>query len=280
MKIIQNVEFGGERPLFGSHDLKLEDVIIHAGESALKNCADIKAVRCRFEGKYPFWHVDRFIIEDSLFTEGARAAIWYSTDLKMYRTNVEAPKMFREMRGLELEDVRIPDAQETLWHCGDIKLRKVYVGNADYIFMHCSNIEIEDYEQHGNYSFQYCRDVEIRNAVIHSKDAFWNTENVTVRDSEIHGEYLGWHSKNLHLINCKISGTQPLCYCHNLIMENCELTPDCDLAFEDSDLNADITSSVTSVKNPRSGRISALGYGEIILDEFRKKPADCVIEVK
>lgn len=274
---IENEEFGGERPLFGSENLELINVTIHAGESAIKNCKDIKAVNCRFEGKYPFWHVDRFEIIDSLFTEGARAALWYSRDLKMRNTLVEAPKMFREMYGIDLEDVKIPDAQETLWHCGDIRLRNVEVRNADYIFMHCSNIDIEEYEQHGNYSFQYCRDVEIRRAVIHSKDAFWNTENVTVRDSELDGEYLGWHSKNLHLINCKISGTQPLCYCHNLILENCEFAPDCDLAFEDSDMKAEIVSPVTSIKNPRTGIIRAKSFGNIFYDDFCKEPADCEI---
>lgn len=34
MQLIKNTEFGGERPLFGSRDLRLEHVIIRAGESA------------------------------------------------------------------------------------------------------------------------------------------------------------------------------------------------------------------------------------------------------
>ena len=280
MNVIENKEFGGERPLFASHDLKLVNVTIHAGESALKECSDIEAVDCRFEGKNPFWHVDRFIVRNCLFTPGARAALWYSRGLQMYDTLVEAPKMFREMEGLRLVNVKLPDAQETLWHCSDISLRNVEVANADYIFMHCSDIDIDGYHQDGNYSFQYCKNVVIRNAVINSKDAFWNTENVTVINSEINGEYLGWHSRNLHLINCRISGTQPLCYCKNLVMENCTLAEDCDLAFEESTLNADVNSVITSVKNPTSGIITAKGYGEIILDENIKQPADCRIITK
>ena len=50
MKVISNAEFGGERPLFESHDLRLENVIIRAGESAIKECSNIEAVDCRFEG--------------------------------------------------------------------------------------------------------------------------------------------------------------------------------------------------------------------------------------
>gem|GEM_PF-3291060 len=56
MKQIKNTHYEGERPLFASHGLYLEEVTIHTGESALKECSDIEAVNCRFEGKYPFWH--------------------------------------------------------------------------------------------------------------------------------------------------------------------------------------------------------------------------------
>lgn len=280
METIINKEFGGERPLFAARDLRLEHVAIHAGESALKCTRNIEAVDCRFEGKYPFWHTDGFRIEKCLFIEGARAALWYSRDCVMTDTLVEAPKMFREMKGVDLTRVRIPDAQETLWHCSDVRLRDVEVANADYLFMHCRNIDIENYRQQGNYSFQYCTDVVIRNARIDSKDAFWNTENVTVYDSELKGEYLGWHSRNLRLVNCRISGTQPLCYAHGLILENCTFAPDCDLAFEDSELRADIRGSITSVKNPRTGSITADSIGEIILDEHVLDPADCKISVR
>ncbi len=279
MELIKDKEFGGERPLFAAHDVKLENVTIHAGESALKECSNIEAVNCRFEGKYPFWHVDGFTIKNCLFTEGARAALWYSKGLLMTDTIVEAPKMFREMDGIRLENVKIPDAQETLWHCRNVKIKNVQLANADYLFMHSENITIEDYHQDGNYSFQYCRNVEIRNAVINSKDAFWNTENVTVYDSELNGEYLGWHSVNLRLVNCRISGTQPLCYAHNLVMENCVMAEDSDLAFEESELNAEVNSIIRSVKNPTTGVIRAKGYGEIIIDENIKAPADCRIEI-
>ena len=277
MKIVSEAEFGGERPRFATHDITLENVTIHAGESALKCCSEITANRCRFEGKYPFWHTKGFRVNDCVFTPGARAALWYSSDLVMTNTLVEAPKMFREMTNIALTNVRIPDAQETLWHCHDVTMHDVEVKNADYLFMHSSNIKIEDYRQQGNYSFQYCKNVEIRNAHIDSKDAFWNTEDVTVYDSELTGEYLGWHSKNLRLVRCKISGTQPLCYCSNLILEDCIFGDDADLAFEDSDVNATVKSNIISIKNPRTGSIKALAIGEIIIDANVLAPADCEI---
>ena len=135
MQQIKNMEFSGERPLFASHDLQLDNVVIHAGESALKECSNIIAVGCRFEGKYPFWHVDGFTIKNSLFTEGGRAALWYSQNLVMTDTRVEAPKMFREMDCIRLENVQLPNAQETLWHCRNVELINVQIDHADYLFM-------------------------------------------------------------------------------------------------------------------------------------------------
>ena len=279
MEIIRNKEFGGERPLFASHALQLENVTFHAGESALKCCTDIVARDCRFEGKYPFWHVKGFEVDHCVFTPGARAALWYSSGLRMTDTQVDAPKMFREMDGVDLERVNIPDAQETLWHCRNVRLRDVDVRNADYLFMHSENIDIDRYRQEGNYSFQYCRNVVIRNAEIHSKDAFWNTENVTVEDSSLSGEYLAWHSRGLRLVRCRISGTQPLCYCEDLVLEDCTFDADADLAFEDSSLHATVLSGMTSIKNPRSGSINVKSVGELILDENILAPADCKITV-
>ena len=46
MEIIKDKEFGGERPLFAARGLRLDNVTVHAGESALKAAADIEAVDC------------------------------------------------------------------------------------------------------------------------------------------------------------------------------------------------------------------------------------------
>lgn len=280
MTLIENKEFGGERPLFESHHIKLDHVVIHAGESAIKECSDVEAVDCVFEGKYPFWHVDGFKINDCLFTEGARAALWYSKNLVMTNTLVEAPKMFREMDNIVLRSVKIPNALETFWSCRNVTLEDVEIHNGDYLFMHSSDIRIMNYRQQGNYSFQYCKNVEIRNAVIDSRDAFWETENVTVYDSEVKGEFLGWHSKNLKFVNCHLGGIQPLCYAENLILENCTMDEDCNLGFEYSTVNADIKGNILSIKNPKSGKIEADSIGEIIIDENIKQPADCKIIIR
>ena len=278
MKEIFNQEFGGERPLYCSHGLHLRGVTIHAGESSLKECSDIRCEDCRFEGKYPLWNTERFEVSHCLFTEGARAALWYSKHLRMTDTVVDAPKMFRDMSDLHLKNVRLSNAQETLWHCSDIHLEDVVAENADYIMMNSRNIEVNNFTLHGNYSFQYARNIVIRHSELHTKDAFWETDNCTVYDSYITGEYLGWNSRNLHLVRCRIGGTQPLCYCDGLVLEDCIFDADADLVFEYSDVQATIKGHVVSVKNPRHGHIHADSYGEIILDGNIKQPADCIID--
>ena len=279
MKTIQNQYFEGERPLYACHGLRLEGVKIGPGESSLKEGSDAEAVNCEFNGKYPFWEYDGFTIRNCIFREGARAALWYTRGCKMYDTLVEAPKMFRRITGAYLENVRIPHALETFWDCNDVTLRNVEAAEANYIFMHTDNIDIDGFKLQGNYSFQYARNVVIRNAVMDTKDAFWESENITVYDSVIQGEFLARYSKNLRLVRCRIGGTQPLCYCENLILEDCTFEPDADLAFEYSSVQATVKGRITSVKNPTSGFIKADEIGEVIIDENLKAPGDCIIEI-
>lgn len=280
MKVIKGKEFGGERPLFASKDLRLEDVIIRAGESAIKECSDIEAVGCRFEGNYPFWHVHGFKIEDCYFDVGGRSALWYSDHLKMTDTMIDAPKMFREMEDLYLERVQINDADETFWRCKNIVARDLKLSGGTYPFMFSRDIHIDGLVCDSKYVFQYARNVELHNAHITTKDAFWEVEDVTVYDSVLDGEYLGWHSRNLTLVNCHISGEQPLCYAENLVLRGCSFDAACDRAFEYSTLDAEIKGTITNVKNPTSGRIVAEGIGSVTLDENIKRPADCQIIVK
>ena len=277
MEIIKDQYFEGERPLYARHGLRIEHVTIGPGESSLKEGSDLEAENCEFNGKYPFWECKNVTVKNCIFREGGRAAIWYSKDIRMSDTLVEAPKMFRRISDVKLENVKFPNALETFWDCKDIEAKDIEAEKGDYIFMHCSDIKIDGFKLRGNYSFQYAKDVVIRNADLETKDAFWEAEDVTVYDSRINGEYLGWYSKNLHLVNCKIGGTQPLCYCENLVLENCVFEDDADLAFEYSDVEASIIGPVKSVKNPRSGRINADSYGDIVLDGNIKTPADCEI---
>ncbi len=280
MELIKDRQFGGERPLFGSHDLHIDNVTILVGESAIKECSNIVATNCRFEGNYPFWHVHGFTIDHCYFATGGRSALWYCDHLVMRDTVIDAPKMFREMDVLDIENVVMNDADEVFWKCNNIRVRNLKLKGGTYPFMLSNNIFVDGLESESKYVFQYVKNAEIHNAKITTKDAFWEVENVTIYDSRLDGEYLGWHSRNLRLVNCHISGEQPLCYAHDLVLENCTFDPSCDRAFEYSTLKADIRGAITNIKNPMSGHIVADSIGSITIDENIKEPADCVIETR
>ena len=277
MNIISIREFGGERPLFARHDLRLENVTVVNGESAVKHCQRMEASHCRFYGKYPWWHVDGALIEDCHFAPGARSAIWYTNDLVMRRCVIDAPKFFREMKHVELEDVTINDADETFWRIDGLRLKNVTLHEGTYPFMFSENIFVDGMKSDAKYVFQYCRNVEIHNAQIVTKDSFWECENVTIYDSWLDGEYLAWQSKNVRLVNCHLAGEQLLCYCDNLVLENCTIDKACDRMFEYSTVEADISGHIENIKNPTSGHIVADSIGSVTIDANVRQPANCVI---
>ena len=99
--LIKDKEYWGERPLYTLHDACLENVSIHTGESAIKESGNIEARDCTFDGKYVFWECNGFRVERSLFKPGARSSLWYSNDVFMTDCQVDAPKMFRRMKGIQ-----------------------------------------------------------------------------------------------------------------------------------------------------------------------------------
>ena len=267
--------------MFAIHDTRLENVTITEGESGIKCCQRLEADHCRFIGKYPWWHVDGSLITNCFFEVGSRSAIWYSNDMTMRDTIIDAPKFFREMRGLTLENVQLNDADETFWRVTDLKVRNVRLHEGTYPFMFCENVDVDGLESDSKYVFQYVKNAVIRNAHIVTKDAFWETENVTIYDSHLDGEYIGWHSKNLRLVRCHIAGEQPLCYIDGLTLEDCTFDPACDRAFEDSsNIDASIRGAITEIKNPISGRITADAVGHVTIDEHIKQPANCEIIIR
>lgn len=277
MKLIKDQTFGGERPLFGIEDTRLEGITITDGESGIKFCRNVEADGCKFYGKYPWWHVDGSHIRNCYFAPGSRSAIWYSNRMTMEDCRIDGPKFFREMNGLTLRRVEITDADETFWKVQNLRIEDVKLHDGTYPFMFCEDIEADGLESDSNYVFQYVKRAVVRNAKIVTKDSFWETEDVTVYDSVLDGEYLGWHSKNLRLVRCHIAGEQPLCYCKNLILEDCTFDEACDRIFEESEVNATIKGHVSEIKNPLSGRIVCGSVGCITYDEFAKNTDKCEI---
>lgn len=269
--IIENKTFDNERALYGSHDIVLKNCAFDGpadGESALKECSDIDAQNIFFNLRYPCWHVHGLNISSSEMTDKCRAALWYSDHIRIQNSKLHGIKALRECRNVEItgSDIISP---EFGWSVTNIRMEKSKA-QSEYFMMRSEHIEFKEVEFSGKYSFQYIKDAVFDNCRFDTKDAFWHAEHVLVRDSLVKGEYLAWYSKNVTFENCTIIGTQPLCYCENLRLINCRML-ETDLSFEKSEVEADITTEVLSIKNPSSGIIRVPAVKEIIRDDPKAK---------
>lgn len=264
MKEINQQYLTGERAMYQARDCHISYCTFAEGESPLKESGDLEIDNTLFRWKYPLWYCKNVTMKESTLFEMARAGIWYTENISVTDTIIEAPKNFRRTRGIRLYNVDMPNAAETLWNCEDIEMDRV-TARGDYFAMNSSNIKIRNFSLTGNYSFDGGKNIEIRDSRLLSKDAFWNAENVTVYDSFISGEYLGWNSRNVTLINCTVESLQGMCYIDNLVMKNCRLI-NTNLAFEYSLADVEIVGQVDSVFNPAGGVIRADRIGELIMD--------------
>lgn len=274
---IKSKQYDEERALYFLQDTDVEQCVFAGpadGESVLKEARNIGVTDCSFSLRYPLWHVKRFSMERTTMDELTRAAIWYSENGTLKDCKLEGIKAVRECKNITLEHCNI-NSPEFGWKSEEIALKDTDI-TSEYIFMDSKNVTLERVNMKGKYSFQYMENLVIQDSVLDTKDAFWHSKNVTVKNSIVKGEYLAWFSDGLTLINCKIIGTQPLCYCKNLKLIHCTME-ETDLAFEYSEVEADVIGHILSVKNPKSGWICADSIGETI---WENPVMECKGEIK
>ena len=273
----ENLTFDQERALYALKTKTISNCNFQGeadGESPLKECRNIKVKNCLFDLRYPLWHLKNGLIENCSFTQNSRAALWYDRKVKLIDCTLSGIKALRECVDSEISNSFI-NSLEFAWFCKKLTLDNVRL-DSEYPFLRSEHMNISRLTMNAKYSFQYVKNTRLKKSILNTKDAFWHARDAVIEDCVISGEYLGWYSKNLKFINCKIIGTQPLCYAQNLVLENCEMI-DTDLAFEYSDVRAKIKGSLTSVKNPESGRIQADHIDAIIIDSYHHKNSSCQI---
>lgn len=77
------------------------------GESAFKECSDVRAERCFFNLRYPFWHDHRLEIHGTEMTELCRAALWYSDHITITDTKLHGIKALRECAEVKMKNCDI-----------------------------------------------------------------------------------------------------------------------------------------------------------------------------
>ena len=267
MEEIKCGNFDEERAFYGKEGLLVTKCSFDGpadGESAFKECADIAVKSCFFNLRYPFWHDRGLSISSCEMTELCRAALWYSNDIEIVDSTLGGIKALRECAGVKMERCTVR-SMEFGWFTRGIKAKECSI-SGEYAMMGSLDLHFERVRLEGKYSFQYIENATFESCELYTKDAFWHAKNVTVKNSVVKGEYLGWYCENVTFENCTLIGTQPLCYCKGLRLINCRME-EADLAFEKSEVEASVCSSVISVKNPRSGRILLKGLDELILDD-------------
>lgn len=276
-RVIENQVFDEERALYGIADADIKNCVFDGprdGESALKEARGITVSDCRFSLRYPMWHNSDFVLLNSVMDSNTRAPLWYSSRGAVLSSEINGVKAVRECSDVSVKNCRIK-SDEFGWKCRSLGIEDCTV-ESEYFLLDSGDIRLSGVRLSGKYSFQYTRNAEIRDCLLDTKDAFWHAKNIVVRDSVVNGEYLGWYSDGLTLINCSIQGTQPFCYCKNLKLVGC-VTKSADLAFEYSDVQADIKGRIESVKNPRSGIITADEVGQVIMGNAVMKCSGKVI---
>ncbi|WP_203234214.1 MULTISPECIES: DUF3737 family protein [unclassified Actinomyces] len=275
--MVDHQHLTGERALYASRDLTIVHSTFSDGESPLKESRGLRISDSVFEWKYPLWYCQDVSVTGGALLETARSGIWYTDDIRIEGTLVAAPKTFRRGRGISLQRVDLPHAEETLWSCREVTLAEVNA-TGDYFAKDAVGVTAERLRLTGNYAFDGARDVTVRDSVLLSKDAFWNCENVVVENSVIVGEYLGWNSRNVTLVDCTVQSLQGLCYIDGLTLRGCRLL-DTTLAFEYCrGIDAEIIGHLDSLTNPYDGVIRVGSIGEKIFDPDRVKPAATRIE--
>ena len=267
MANFEHKTFDEERALYGLDGVTVVDCKFDGpadGESALKEAKNVEVSDSYFNLRYPFWHDTNLKITRSELTSLCRAALWYSSHVSIMDTKLHGIKALRECSNVTMERCSIV-SPEFGWYNEHVVM-KDSSAESEYFMMRSSHLYFSNVSLVGKYSFQYITDSEFENCNFDTKDAFWHAKNVVVRDSVINGEYLAWYCENVTFENCTIRGTQPLCYCRNLKLINC-IMEDADFAFEKSSVDAEIVSSVISIKNPLSGTIRVQAVDEIIRDD-------------
>ena len=277
--VIQNIQTGQERAFYGSKNVHFKNITIDGieqGESAFKECRNITVEETNIVLKYCVWHCHNITLYKTVIDVNSRASIWYCENIEIINCKLNGVKACRNCSNLTLKDCII-NSDDFGWKAEGVKIINCKISGVTPL-LDSSNATVDGAEFTAKYIFQYSDNIKMTNTTIDTKDCFWHAKNVYCKNVKFVGEYLAWYSENCVFENCEINSIQPLCYCKKLKLINCTM-PNCNLAFEYSDVDADIKGHVDSIRNVLSGKIVVDSLGEYVQDEH---VLDCkgVIEIR
>lgn len=70
-------------------------------------------------------------VENTTFETMSRSGIWYTKNISIKNSALQAPKLFRRTSHIILDNVHFANAEETMWTCNDIKITNSQI-NGDF----------------------------------------------------------------------------------------------------------------------------------------------------
>ena len=90
----------------------------------------------------------------------SRSGIWYTKNISIRDSALQAPKLFRRASDIELDNVHFSDVEETMWTCKNIKITNSQI-NEDYFGKDSENIYLYNVSIIGNYAFDGAKNIEV-----------------------------------------------------------------------------------------------------------------------
>ena len=104
-------------------------------------------------------------VENTTFETMSRSGIWYTKNISIKNSALQAPKLFRRTSHIILDNVHFANAEETMWTCNDIKITNSQI-NGDYFGKDSQNIYLDHVSVIGNYVFDGAENIEVHNSQI------------------------------------------------------------------------------------------------------------------
>ena len=277
--IVQNIQTGQNRAFYGSKNVHFKNIIIDGieqGEGAFVECRNIIIEDTNIILNYCIWHGHNISLYKTILDASNRSTIWNCQNIEIVNCKINGVKSCRNCSNLILKDCII-NSEDFGWKCEGVKIINCKISGVTS-FLDNYNVTVNGTEFNSKYMLQYSDNITIHDTTINSKDCFWHGKNIYCKNCKFFGEYLGWYTENCVFENCHIDGFMPFSYAKKLKLINCTM-PNCQWAFEYSDVDADIKGHIESIRNVLSGKVVANSLGEYIeVDQARECKG--VIEIK
>ena len=277
--LVENVQTGQFRAFYGSKNSCFKNIIVdnkEQSESVFVECQNISVEDTNINLNYCVWHCHNITLYKTVFNSVTRSSIWYCENIEMVNCKINSVKALRNCSNITLKDCTV-NSEDFGWKCQGIKIINCKISGITSFF-DISNAIVDGTEFNSKYMFQYGDNIKVENSTFDTKDCFWHGKNVYCKNCKFIGMYLAWYSENCIFENCQIDGIMPFCYCKKLKLINCTM-PNCDWAFEYSDVDGEIKGHINSIRNVLSGKIIVDSIGEYI-EQDQIYECKGIVEVK